>query len=125
MAEKFDIYNFLFEGMLREQDEEVDPQFNNQMGADPSQQGQAPAPQTDTQTPPPTQAEAEPTPQQAQQAVKTPFTKLIGETIKGIEFQPTQNGGSIVIKTDSPLPFIISWEGDSVTLKNQGITKLK
>ena len=126
MKNKFNIHSFLLEGLLKEQgEEEVDPQ---QMGAAPGQPEQDPAAAPDAQPPEPTPTEQEPTPQQAQQPDApnvSAFKGMIGETIHGMEFKPSQNGGSVVIKTDHTLPYIISWEGDTVTVKHQGITKLR
>lgn len=124
---KFDVYQYLKESILNELDQEQDPQMAGQMGAPPGQQGQDPAADPNAQAQEPAPTEQEPTPQQTQQeeGVKSPFVGLTGETIKDMEFRPTPNGGSIIIKTDSPLPFIFSWEGDSVTIKHRGITKLR
>lgn len=101
---KFDITKFLYESLLIEQGEEQQVQQQQH------------------------QAQEEPTPQQAQQAVKpvsTPFDELKGSTINNIEFKPHLAGGAIIIKVDgSPLPFIISWEGDHTTIKYKGITSL-
>jgi len=113
---KFDITKFLFEGLLREQGEE--DQIQTQQSQQPQQ---VPNQQQDQQ-------QQEPTPAQAEKIVKpitTPFDQFTGATIKNIEFSPHENGGSIIIKTSmSPLPLVISWAGDRVTVKYKGVTSL-
>lgn len=123
--EKFDVYKFLIEGLLSEQeDEEVDPQTGAPLSNVPSQQGQGvpPAPNSGVDAPP----AQEPTPQQTQkQVIQSPFDQFTGASIKNIEFKPQENGGIIMIYTSlSPLPLIVSWAGDRVTAKYKGITAL-
>jgi hypothetical protein len=113
---KFDVTKFLFEGLLKEQGEDEEESQENQ-----EQPQQAQVQQQKV-------GQEEPTPAQAQKIVKpvsTPFDQFTGATIKDMQFKPHENGGSIVIKTSvSPLPLIISWVGDRVTVKHTGVTSL-
>lgn len=120
---KFDCYKwFLFE----QEDEEMVQQNIDQNNPVLGQQGQTAPAAPNAQNPQTDATGTEQTPQQMnQQQVETPFDQFTGATIKNMSFKPHENGGSIVIHTSlSPLPVIISWSGDRVTVKHKGVTAL-
>ena len=113
--QKFDLFNFFQEQLLREQPEDQQP--------DPNQQQAQQAPVQDQQQP--QEPTADQSAQQQAPSVSTPFDQFTGATIDNIQFQPHENGGAIIVKHSlSPLPLVISWTGDRVTAKYKDVTPL-